>query len=462
MNRIAYLDLVGGVAGDMLLCALLDAGETRDPGMGTRILEELAHLPLAHRGARVEPVKRGGIRALLLVDPPGSWGGAGGTPESRGQASAIPELGGHSGDTRSLAEIRALLDGAGLPAAVRDLAARVFERLAAAESRVHGRPVEDVRLHEAGADDAIFDVVGVCLALEALGIDRVESSPIPLGGRAGEPGRHGPALLPAPATAELLRGHPVSGPPPCGEATTPTGAALVTTLADRFGPPSAMRIEAIGYGAGSRDPAGFPNVVRVLVGEATGETAGPPDALNGSELAEDATLERLVVLEANIDDLSPQLIADAAAALLEAGALDSWVTPIVMKKGRPGFVLGALSAPGTVAAVRRAFFETTTTLGVREHDVERTALSRHIDTVTVGGAPVRVKVGLLDGVVVTAMPEHDDLAALARAIGPTVRSLSDRALAAWRAKDPADDPGRDVASGATPPNANRPTSGDEP
>jgi len=466
VNRIAYLDLVGGVAGDMLLCALLDAGETRDPGMGTRILEELAHLPLAHRGARVEPVKRGGIRALLLVDPPGSEGGAGGTLESRGQASAIPELGGHSGDTRSLAEIRALLDGAGLPAAVRDLAARVFERLAAAESRVHGRPIEDVRLHEAGADDAIFDVVGVCLALDALGIDRVESSTVPMGGRgraieAGEGGGSLP-LIPAPATAELLRGHPVSGPPPFGEATTPTGAALVTTLADRFGPPSAMRIEAIGYGAGSRDPAGVPNVVRVLIGEAAGETAGPPDALNGSELAEDATLERLVVLEANIDDLSPQLIADAAAALLEAGALDSWVTPIVMKKGRPGLVLGALSAPGSVAAVRRAFFETTTTLGVREHDVERTALSRHIDTVTVGGAPVRVKVGLLDGVVVTAMPEHDDLAALARATGPTVRSLADEALAAWRAKNPADDPGRDDASGATPPNANRPTSGDAP
>ena len=147
-----------------------------------------------------------------------------------------------------------------------------------------------------------------------------------------------------------------------------------------------MRIEAVGYGAGSRDPAGVPNVVRVLIGEAIEEPAAGDDrAAFGSELAENDALERLVVLEANIDDLSPQLVADAAAALLEAGALDAWVTPAVMKKGRPGFVLGALAAPGTAAAVRRTFFETTTTLGVREHHVGRTALPRRIDTVTVAG-----------------------------------------------------------------------------
>jgi hypothetical protein len=434
VTRVAYLDLIGGVAGDMLICALLDAGETLEPGLGRRILDELAHLPLAHRGARVEPVKRGGIRALRLVDPPGNEGnpdGSGGAPESAGPVAANPELGGHSGPTRSLAEIRAVLGNADVRARVRDRAGRVFERLATAESHVHGRPVEDVRLHEAGADDAIFDVVGVCLALEALGIERVESSAVPMGGREGaiEAGAGGGSLpvIPAPATAELLRGHPASGPPPFGEATTPTGAALVTTLADRFGPPPTMRIEAIGYGAGSRDPAGVPNVVRVLIGEA---------------VAGAATTEQLVVLEANIDDLSPQLIADAAAALLEAGALDSWVTPIVMKKGRPGVILGALAAPGAVAAVRRAFFETTTTLGVREHDVERTALSRRIDTVMVAGSPVRLKVGLLDGAPVTATPEHDDLAALGTATGRTVRSLSDQALEAWRAANAASGPDR--------------------
>ncbi len=421
-------------------------------------------------------MRRGGIRALRLVDPPGSRGGAGGTPESGGhaadRAAANPEPGGHSGPTRSLAEIRGLLDGADVTSIVRSRAGRVFERLASAESRVHGRSVEDVRLHEAGADDAIFDVVGVCLALEALGIERVESSAVPMGGRERDVGARGgdgtPPLLPAPATAELLRGHPVSGPPPFGEATTPTGAALVTTLADRFGSPSAMRIEAIGYGAGSRDPAGVPNVVRVLIGESIEEPAAGDDrAAFGSELAEDATLERLVVLEANIDDLSPQLVADAAAALLEAGALDAWVTPIVMKKGRPGFVLGALAAPRTAAAVRRTFFETTTTLGVREHHVGRTALPRRIDTVTVGGAPVRVKVGLLDGVRVTAMPEHDDLAQLARTTGRSVRSLAHEALAAWRARNPADGTSGDDPSGTKPPNADQPaphpdSTGDEP
>jgi uncharacterized protein (TIGR00299 family) protein len=319
---------------------------------------------------------------------------------------------------------------------------------------VHGRPVEEVRLHEAGADDAVFDVVGVCLALEGLGVDRVESSAVPLGGRnaAGDTDARGGSspLLPAPATAELLRGYPVSGPPPFGEATTPTGAALVTALADGFGPPPAMRLQAVGYGAGSRDPAGIPNVVRVLVGEAA---------------ASAVTVERLVVLEANLDDLSPQLVAVAAAALLEAGALDAWVTPVVMKKGRPGFVLSALATPGRAADLRRVFFEATTTLGVREHEVERTALPRRIDTVMVAGAPVPVKVGLLDSAPVTAMPEHDDLADLARTTGRSVRSLAHEALAAWRAsiaaQDTGDgdavDPGRRDSS-----NAKRPPTGDEP
>jgi hypothetical protein len=400
----------------MVLCALLDAGESIVPGIGRRLLDELALLPLAHRGARVEEVTRAGIRALRLVDPPGD-------------GHHDPASPGHSGPTRSLAEIRAILDRADLSPLVHEAARQIFDRLATAEARVHGRTPEDVRLHEAGADDAVFDVVGVCLALEALGIDRVESSAIPMGGR--EPGgatgvpETSPPLIPAPATAELLRGSPVSGPPPFGEATTPTGAALVTALAGAFGPAPSMRVEAVGYGAGSRDPDGIPNVVRVLVGEAEDDATG--EAPPGS------SIERLVVMEANVDDLSPQLVADAAATLLEAGALDSWVAPVVMKKGRPGFLLGALAAPEQADALRRVFFETTTTLGVREHPVERTALARRFDTVTVRGAPVRVKFGLLDGTDVTATPEHEDLVALARATGRSVRSLETEARDAWRA-----------------------------
>ena len=434
MSRIAYLDLIGGAAGDMLLCALLDAGESIDPGMSRHVLDELARLPLAHRGARLEEVTRAGIRALRLVDPPGP------TPDA--QAADVtggvgaPGFATHSGPTRTLGELHALLDQAGLSPLVRNGAGNVFDLLASAEARVHGRPVQEIRLHEAGADDAVFDVVGVCLALEALGVERVESSAVPFGGRSpdepvvdGAPGvRQGsPPLVPAPATVEMLRGCVVSGPPPWDEATTPTGAALVSTLVAGFGPPPSMQVAAVGYGAGTRDPAGIPNVVRVLVGEPA------PQPSTGFATDAASAPGQLVVLEANLDDLSPQLVADAAAALLDAGALDSWVIPVVMKKGRPGFVLGALAAPDQVDALRGVFFEATTTLGVRAHRVDRTALERRIDTVTVSGWPVRIKVGLLEGAAVTATPEHDDLASLARATGRSVRSLEDEARATWSA-----------------------------
>jgi uncharacterized protein (TIGR00299 family) protein len=384
VTRVVYLDLIGGVAGDMLLAGLIDAGADADVVFAT-----LQGVGLANRGPRVETVMRERIRALHL----------GGTP-----ATSQPP--------RTLGEILAIIDAGRLPPDVAERAGAVFRRLIAAEARVHRQPINDVTLHEAGDDDAIFDVVGVLLALRSLGVDEVTSSPVPLGSgrsRAGMP-------WPGPATLELLQGLPVSGPPPEGEATTPTGAALVASLASSFGGAPAMILERTGYGAGTRDTQGTPNLLRVLVGE----TARAP-----------WTTERGVrVIEANVDDLSPQLVADALEALFTAGALDVWQTPIVMKRGRLAVTLSALVTPAAANAVRETFFLTTTTLGVREYDVERAILARDIVAVEVRGATVRVKRGHLGDRVVTAMPEHADLERVARHSGLPVRQIWTAAIAA--------------------------------
>lgn len=385
MTRVAYLDLVGGVAGDMLLAALLDAGAAQG-----EVFERLGQLPLAHRRPRLEPVTRGGIGAQLLV----------GTPRT-------------AATTRSLEAIGQILDAAKLPDRVCATARRVFERLAAAEARVHGVALDRVRLHEAGDDDAIFDVVGVLLALDSLAVTDVVSSPVPLGG--GRTQRLA-GSWPGPATAELLRGVPVIGPPPHGEATTPTGAALVTIVASSYGSLPSMTLEAVGYGAGVRDPDGVPNLVRVFVGERT-EPAWQSQ-------------RDLMVIEANLDDLSPQIVADAFGALLAAGALDVWTTPIQMKHGRMAVTLSALVGGADRVAIQEVFFRATTTLGVRAYAVERAVLERDTVDVLVSGHAVRVKRGRLGDETVTATPEHRDIVELSGLLDVPVRRLWEEAAAA--------------------------------
>jgi uncharacterized protein (DUF111 family) len=258
--------------------------------------------------------------------------------------------------------------------------------------------------------------VGVLFALADLGVDEVVCSPIPLGSGGSRQG----FPWPGPATLELLRGLPVSGPPPRSEATTPTGAALVATLATSFGDAPSMMLERTGYGAGTRDPATHPNLLRVLVGQRT---------------ARPWKVERDVrVIETNLDDLSPQLVADAARALFEAGALDVWQTPIQMKQGRLGVTLSALATGSLTEAVKAAFFRTTTTLGLREYAVERAVLEREIRVVEVRGERVRVKLGWLGGEVSTTMPEHADLERLAERIGIPVRQLWHEAIDAMNAQ----------------------------
>ena len=406
MTRVAYLDLVGGVAGDMLLAALLDAGAAHG-----EVFERLRQLPLAHRQPRLEPVLRGGIRAQLLV----------GTPRT-------------AATTRSLEEIGQILDASKLPEGVRATAQRVFERLAAAEARAHGEVPERVRLHEAGDDDAIFDVVGVLLALDGLAVADVTSSPVPFGG--GMTGRLA-GSWPGPATAELLRGVPVVGPPPRGEATTPTGAALVTVVASAYGSFPSMTLEAVGYGAGARDPDGVPNLVRVFVGDRT-------EPMWQSQRG-------LLVIEANLDDLSPQLVADAFGALLAAGAVDVWTTPIQMKHGRMAVTLSALVGGADRVAIQEVFFRTTTTLGVRAYPVERAVLERDTVDVLVSGHAVRVKRGRLGDETVTTTPEHRDVVELSGLLDVPVRRLWEEAAAAANSAregwsdahgDPEDRPGR--------------------
>jgi uncharacterized protein (TIGR00299 family) protein len=379
-RRILYVDPVGGAAGDMLLAALVDVGV---PLEAVRVAVD-AVLPERSR-IDTQVVRRHGHRARLLsVD----WSGAG---------PASP---------RPVHQLSAALDAAGLSPAVEDRARRVLDRLGRAEARSHGQDLDELVLDQLGDDDTLLDVVGVSAALEALDVGDVLVGPIAL----ADPG---------PATLELLRGFAIRGAG-TGETVTPTAAAIFAALAapaERF---PEMTVGSVGYGAGTRDPADGPNVVRVVLGSPARSEA-------------DGTRRRdLVVLEANLDDLIPELVADAVQALLAAGALDAWTVPVYMKKGRPGAILSALCEPDREDALRRVFFETTSTFGVRAHDVRRTELDRRVVSVPVAGGTVRVKVGILEGRVITATPEHEDVAQVAAASGRPVRELYEEAqAAAW-------------------------------
>ncbi len=378
MTRVAYIDCIGGVAGDMLLGALLDAGAGVDlSGLGVD-------------GLTVDTGKaeRHGITATTVTVR-----GAAGQPH------------------RDWASIREQIDAAGLAPRPLARAQEAFKRLAHAEGRIHGVDPERVHFHEVGAVDAIGEVVGVALALESLGIDRVVCSPLPVG-RGFVKAAHGNLPLPAPATLALLEGAPLHGVEIDLELVTPTGAALVAALADGYGPLPKMTLEGSGYGAGSRDLEAFPNLVRVIVGV---------DAVAASTVS---------LIEANLDDMLPELAPDATAACFAAGALDVWTAPVQMKRGRPGFVMSALARPESERAVAEAMLRETSTLGVRIAHLDRIELERESWTVEVGGEPVRVKVGRLDGHVVNLAPEHADCERAARISGEPVKVVWARALAA--------------------------------
>jgi uncharacterized protein (TIGR00299 family) protein len=386
-DRHAWIDASAGVAGDMLLGALLDAGADLEAVRRAVDAVEPAAVRIDARA-----VTRAGLRGL--------------------QVEVVPL--GRDPEQRTWRGIRALIGGAALPPRVRDRALAVFGRLAAAEAHVHGIAVEDVHFHEVGAWDSIADVVGVCAALEDLGVGTVSAGEVAVGsGRVRT--AHGELPVPVPAVAELARGWRVLAGG-TGELATPTGMAAVRALAGACTALPAMTVESVGVGAGRRDVPDRANVVRVVLGRPD-RPAAPGE-------------ERLLLLETNVDDLDPRLWPGVLAGLLAAGAADAWLTPIVMKKGRPAHTLSALCAPDHVAAVRRRFFRDTSTLGVRLTEVSRAAVDRTFTTVDVGGATIAVKVGHTDGVVLQVMPEFEDVAAAARRLDRAERLVLRDALAA--------------------------------
>jgi hypothetical protein len=373
-----------GVAGDMLLGALLDCGADVD-----EVRKLVGLLGVDGWSLDAEPVLRGGIAATRAV-------------------VHAPEHHHH----RTWRTIRTLLDEAPLPDRVRDRAHAAFRALAEVEGALHRMPAEDVHFHEVGALDAIVDVVGTCAALEVLGVDEVAASAIATG-HGATVAAHGHLPVPAPATARLLVGVPVAGVDVAAELATPTGVALVRTLATSWGPVPPMTLEATGFGAGGRELDDRPNVVQALVGSAGAE------------------VETLTLLETNVDDVTGEVLAHTIAQLLDAGAADAWATPIVMKKGRPAHTIAALATAATTGALRELLAAETGTLGVRATPVQRHAAHRHIAAVDVDGHRIAVKV-----TAGRAKAEFDDAAAAAAATGRPVREVIARAEAAYREEHP--------------------------
>jgi len=387
--KLAYFDCFSGASGDMILGALIDAGLPADA-----LREDLARLNLADYSLDIQKIKKQGFAATKV----------------NVQLTGKP---GH----RHLKHIVEILDKSSLADAVRAQARAVFTRLAEAEAAAHNSTIEKVHFHEVGAVDAIVDVVGAIAALHRLGITRVECSPIPTG-HGTVNCEHGLMPVPAPGTAALLKGVPILATDEPGELTTPTGAAILTTLAERFGPLPSMQLAAIGYGAGTRDGQTRPNLLRVLIGDTAGAAAG-------------ADSDEVVILEANLDDTTPQAIGYVTDRLLEAGALDVAAAPITMKKSRPGLKLSVIAPPSLADALENLLFLETTTFGVRRYNCRRTTLARTIDSVETRFGPICIKVGRRAGRVVIASPEYDDCAAAARKHAAPLREVMDEARRAW-------------------------------
>lgn len=383
---IGWLDCSAGISGDMLLGALVDAGVA------------LAVLQEAVDAVGTEPVRlvrsdvvRAGVGACK-VDV------------------VVPD----DAATRTWSDVRALLEAAPLDEAVQARSLAVFARLAVAEAGVHRVPVDDVHFHEVGGLDAVADVVGGCAGLHALGLTELTASTVVLGSGTTR-GAHGPLPVPPPAVLGLLAGAPVQAGPVAREMTTPTGAALLAEHVSSYGPLPPMSLLRSGSGAGGRDPAELVNALRLVLGEPLAGACGTA-----------------LLLETNVDDLDPRLWPGVLQALLATGASDAWLTPILMKKGRPAHTLSVLCGAAEVAAVREVVFRETSTLGLREQVVGKTALARAERTVEVDGRPVRVKLGLLGDEVVNAMPEWEDVAAAAAALGRPAKAVLRDAHAAAR------------------------------
>jgi pyridinium-3,5-bisthiocarboxylic acid mononucleotide nickel chelatase len=395
-----YFDCFSGAAGDMILGALIDLGVPLDD-----LRNALGRLAIDRDAVWTDRVTRAGISATKFCVRDEMPVEHGDSPEQRHvhhhdhghtHASAVVhERPVHT--HRSLAEIYALIEGSSLSAAGKDRAKHLFARLGEAESAVHGTPLDTVHLHEVGALDSIIDIVGTVHALEILKADRVVASPLNVGSGSVR-SAHGTYPVPAPATVMLLRDAPIYSGPQQAELVTPTGALLVTSYAAGYGPIPPMRLRKVGYGAGTRDFPDSPNVLRVLMGE--------------SDLT--APSHTVVIVEAEIDDMNPQIFGVVMEQLLAEGALDVFYTPIQMKKNRPGTLLTVIAAPDARQRLTATIFRETTTIGVRYREMTRECLDRETITVDTSLGSVRFKVARRDGEVLNASPEFDDCARIAR------------------------------------------------
>ncbi len=392
--KLAYLDCSSGISGDMFLAALLDAGVELD-----RLRAELAKIDLGPYEFTQSRVMRNGI-AGNHVD------------------IVIPDKQPH----RHLSHIEKLIGEAALDGAAKQKALQVFRRLGEAEAKLHNQPIEKIHFHEVGAVDAILDIVGVCLGLAMLGNPELVCSALNVGGGRVE-AAHGTLPVPAPATAELMKGIPVYSSGVESELVTPTGAALVSTLATGFGPVPAMKVERIGYGAGAKDFPTHPNIARLLLGERT-EGRGSCAADGGDET--------VLVIEANIDDMNPQLYGPFAEKALAAGALDVTCSPLQMKKNRPGLLVSVISKPELESTLTHLFFEETTTIGVRITESRRKVLEREVVKVETAYGPVKMKVARLEGKIVNVAPEFEDCRRLADEKSVPLKEVTQAAQSAYR------------------------------
>jgi pyridinium-3,5-bisthiocarboxylic acid mononucleotide nickel chelatase len=449
--RIAYLDCFSGISGDMFLGALVDAG------VSAKLLEQaVAGLDA---GARLEisRVTRGGIAATKVdvyahgekdlprevfweqqrsaegvhshehADSLGHahWHVHAPVIESPRAHATQREHGPEHVHGRGLREIRAIIERAGISSTAKATAVRIFEALGAAEAEIHNTTIDDVHFHEVGAVDAMVDIVCTAVGAEALGVDEWICSPLNVGGGTVKC-VHGTLPVPAPATVKLLAGAPVYSSGPQVELVTPTGAAIVKTLVTRFAAFPAMKIEKAGYGAGSREFPEHPNVLRLTVGEAaSAEIVG---AHGAAPSADGISTDRIAVLEANLDDLNPQVLGYAVECLLAEGALDVFSIPVQMKKNRPGALLTVLAKPEDADRLTKIVFAETSTLGVRRHDEQRRVLERRWETIQTKWGPVRIKIANLNGTVSNYAPEFEDCRRIASEHHVPLKTVMQEAL----------------------------------
>lgn len=398
--RTLYFDCFAGASGDMILGALIDLGvDSRE------LTERLKQLKVSNYSIDFDTVDRSGISAT----------------HARVRA-------GEESEHRHLSHILRIIDESGLGDAVKERAARIFTRLGEAEARVHNVPLERIHFHEVGAVDAIVDVVGACIGFEMLGVERFAASALHVGSGTVEMA-HGRFPVPPPAVAELLRRAPTYSSDIKGELMTPTGAAIISTVCEDFGPAPLMRVERTGYGAGTRTYERFPNVLRLLLGE------------TGEKVAEKSADETLLMIETNVDDMSPQQLGYLMDRAFECGALDCYFTPAQMKKNRPGVLVSMLSARSRADDLCELLFAETTTLGVRTYEVRRRAMQRTVERVETEYGAIDVKVARYgktgddkNSQIVKAMPEYDQTRQAARAAARPLREVEEAARRAYDAR----------------------------